>query len=125
MDRGRFEELVARAVEGLPAEFRKRLENVDVVVEDLPSPEQLRKAGIEHGYTLLGLYEGIPLTRRDAGYNLVVPDRITVFQRTIEAKCGQKESMIEQEIRRVIQHEIAHHFGIGDARLDELENKRR
>ncbi|MCR4394014.1 MAG: metallopeptidase family protein [Dehalococcoidales bacterium] len=123
MDRSKFEELVARAVEGLPAEFRERLDNVDVVVEDLPSREQLQKAGVGKGYTLLGLYEGIPLTRRDAGYNLVVPDRITVFQRTIEAKCGRKESAIEQEIRRVIQHEIAHHFGIGDARLQTFEKR--
>ena len=120
MDRERFEWLVARAVESLPEEFRTKLENVDVVVEDWPTQSQLAKAGLGRGQTLLGLYQGVPLTRRGRHYGLVAPDKITIFQKPIEAKCGF-EAEIVAEIQRVVRHEIAHHFGIGDARLRQLE----
>jgi predicted Zn-dependent protease with MMP-like domain len=73
---------------------------------------------------LLGLYEGVPQTKRDRGYSMVLPDRITIFQKPIEAIC-RSESEVEREIRRVVQHEIAHHFGIGEARLGEIERRRR
>jgi predicted Zn-dependent protease with MMP-like domain len=120
MDRERFEWLVARAVESLPEEFRTKLENVDVVVEDWPTQSQLAKAGLRRGQTLLGLYQGVPLTKRGRHYGLVAPDKITVFQGSIEAKYGF-ETEIVAEIQRVVRHEIAHHFGIGDARLEQLE----
>ena len=120
MDRERFEWLVARAVENLPEEFRTKLENVDVVVEDWPTQAQLPKAGLRRGQTLLGLYQGVPLTKRGRHYGLVAPDKITIFQKPIEAKC-RFEAEIIAEIQRVVQHEIAHHFGIGDARLRQLE----
>lgn len=120
-----FEKLVAQAVEALPVEFQERLENVDVVVEDFPSPSQIRQAGLGHGYTLLGLYEGVPLTLRTSHYGLVPPDKITIFQKTIEAKCRSASEMeIKSEIQKVVRHEIAHHFGIGDARLKEIEDGR-
>ncbi|MFC2063420.1 metallopeptidase family protein, partial [Chloroflexota bacterium] len=97
-----------------------RLENIDVVVEDYPTREQLSSVRVRRGRNLLGLYEGVPLTLRSAHYGLVPPDKITVFQRSIENKCrGDVE--ITAEIRRVVRHEIAHHFGIGDARLEEIE----
>jgi predicted Zn-dependent protease with MMP-like domain len=125
MERERFEKLVAQAVEALPDEFREKLENIDVVVEDLPSQYQLRKARLGKGYTLLGLYEGVPLTQRYSNYGMVPPDKITIFQKTIENKCFSADEMdIEAEIRKVVLHEIAHHFGIGDARLDEIEKER-
>jgi predicted Zn-dependent protease with MMP-like domain len=120
MDRERFEWLVARAVESLPEEFRTKLENVDVVVEAWPTQAQLAKAGLRRGQTLLGLYQGVPLTKRGRHYGLVAPDKITIFQKPIEAKC-RFETEIIAEIQRVVQHEIAHHFGIGDARLRQLE----
>ena len=82
MNKAQFEELVARAVEDLPAEFQEKLENIDIVVEDFPSRSQLRFAG--KGNTLLGLYEGVPLTQRTSNYGLVAPDKITIFQKTIE-----------------------------------------
>ena len=124
MDKDRFETLVAQALETLPAEFQERLENVDVVVEDLPSHIQMRSAGIGKGYTLLGLYEGVPLTKRTSSYGMVTPDKITIFQKTIESKCGETNyTSIQSEIRKVVFHEIAHHFGIGDARLKELEEE--
>ncbi len=120
MDRERFEWLVARAVESLPEEFRTKLENVDVVVEALPTKSQLAKAGLRRGQTLLGLYQGVPLTKRGRHYGLVAPDKITIFQKPIEAKC-RFEAEIIAEIQRVVRHEIAHHFGSDDARLRQLE----
>ena len=120
MDRERFQWLVARAIETLPDEFTDRLENIDVVVEDSPTQSQIARAGLGRGQTLLGLYEGVPLTRRGAHYGLVPPDKITIFQKPIEAKC-RDDARVTTEIQRVVQHEIAHHFGIGDARLEQIE----
>ncbi len=120
MDRERFEWLVARAVEALPDEFITRLENIDVVVEDYPTRSQLASVGLRRGETLLGLYEGVPLTKRGAHYGLVPPDKITIFKKSIEAKYRYNAEIIG-EIQRVVQHEIAHHFGIGDARLEQIE----
>ena len=120
MDREKFEWLVAKAVDSLPDEFSTKLENIDVVVEEQPTPNQLAEVGLKRGETLLGLYQGVPLTKRGRHYGLVVPDKITIFQKPIEAKC-RYDAEIMTEIRRVVQHEIAHHFGIGDARLRQLE----
>ena len=119
MDRQRFEQLVAKAVDSLPEEFHTRLENVDVVVEDQPTPQQLEELGEERGETLLGLYEGVPLTKRSRYYGMVVPDKITIFQKPIESQC-RNDARIIAEVRRVVLHEIAHHFGISDARLRQL-----
>ena len=120
MDRQRFEWLVATAVDSLPEEFGTKLENIDVVVEDWPTQGQLAEARLRRGRTLLGLYEGVPRTRRSSHYGLVPPDKITIFQKPIEAKCSSNAE-ITVEIQRVVQHEIAHHLGIGDARLRQIE----
>jgi len=119
MDRERFEELVAMAVDSLPEEFLSKLENIDVVVEDWPTFDQMARAGLKDSETLLGLYEGVPLTMRSSLYGLV-PDKITIFRRPIEAKCRYVDQ-ISAEVQRVVRHEIAHHFGIGDARLEQIE----
>jgi predicted Zn-dependent protease with MMP-like domain len=124
MDRARFEQLVSMAVGVLPDEFAAKLENIDVVVQDWPTVDQLRRVGLKHGQTLLGLYEGVPLTKRGHHYGLVPPDKITIFQKPIEAKCGQLDTEIASEIAGVVKHEIAHHFGISDARLDQIEKER-
>ena len=124
MDRERFEQLVVQVVESLPEEFRERLENVDVVVEDRPPPEKLRSAGVRRGDTLLGLYEGIPQTSRGAHYGMVMPDIITIFKEPIESRC-RTDAAVKNEIQDVVLHEIAHHFGISDARLSELKKRRR
>lgn len=121
MNRARFEALVAEAVESLPEEFLVNLENVDVVVEDAPTAAQLARAG--RGMTLLGLYEGVPHTERTRGYNMVLPDRITIFQRPIEAVSRSERDMVD-EIQRVVRHEIAHHFGLDDEALDDIEDDR-
>ena len=109
------------ALAELPAEFQRRLENVDVVVQDYPSPRQL--AGVRRGMTLLGLYEGVPQTRRTRSYGMVPPDRITIFQKPIEAK-WRGEDEIAKEVRRVVLHELAHHFGLGDELLNTIESER-
>ena len=124
MEKQAFELLVAEAIAGLPDEFRDKLENLDVVVEDRPMLSQLNDMKLQRGETLLGLYEGVPQTRRGRSYGLVPPDKITVFQKPIEAKCRRDNTDIADEVRRVIQHEIAHHFGIGDARLREIEEEK-
>ena len=118
-----FEDLLVRALSELPLEFQDKLENVDIIVEERPSREQLLESGLEHDVELLGLYEGLPHTERTRWYHMVLPDRITLFQEPIEAKCRSKEEIAE-EIRRVLCHEIAHHFGIDDDRLDVIENEK-
>ena len=112
--------MVARVVEDLPEEFLTRLQNIDVVVESHPTPGQLDRAGLRHSQTLLGLYEGVPQTKRGSHYGLVLPDKITIFQKPIEARCRHGIE-ITAEIQRVVKHEIAHHFGISDTRLQQIE----
>ncbi|HSW56838.1 MAG TPA: metallopeptidase family protein [Dehalococcoidales bacterium] len=123
MNRERFESLVARAVEALPEEFHQRLENIDVVVEDYPTRTQIGENQKGKDFILLGLYEGIPLTERDNHYGMVVPDKITIFQKNFELLYGADDFLIQKEIGKVVRHEVAHHFGISDERLDELEGR--
>lgn len=120
MDRERFETLVTRVIEDLPEEFLTRLHNIDIVVEDRPSRDQLERTGLGYDETLLGLYEGIPQTERGSYYGLVTPDKITIFRKPIEASCRHDTEIIA-EIQRVVKHEIAHHFGISDAKLTQIE----
>jgi predicted Zn-dependent protease with MMP-like domain len=121
MQREKFEELVADAVSGLPAEFREMLDNVEIFVEDWPSRQQLKDVGLKDKYELMGLYEGTPITHRDQGYNLVLPDRITIFQKPLEAQCGSAAE-IKREIVNTVKHEIAHYFGLDEDRLQAIEN---
>ena len=120
MDTERFRWLVARAVEDLPEEFLTKLENIDVVVESRLTSSELKRAGLRSYNALLGLYEGVPQTKRGRHYGLVPPDKITIFQKPIEAIC-KDDSEITAEIQKVVAHEIAHHFGISDARLHQIE----
>jgi predicted Zn-dependent protease with MMP-like domain len=120
MLRERFEELVAKAVDDLPEEFRAGLENVDVVVQDRPDRRQLTRIG--RRMVLLGLYEGVPQAKRTQGYGMVLPDRIVIFQKPIENRC-HSEAEVEAEIVRVVRHEIAHHFGLDEEELRRIEAK--
>ncbi len=124
MERKRFEELLLKAVNGLPQEFQEKLDNVDIVVEDLPGSRQARKLRLRQGSDLLGLYEGVPQTIRGQSYNLVLPDKITLFQKSIELICNS-DSEVEVEIASVLKHEIAHHFGINDETLRKIEKRQR
>ena len=119
MARVAFERLVARALDGIPEPFRSRLENVGVVVEDYPSRRILRDLGLPPGQTLLGLYDGIPLTARGESYNLVPPDRIIIFRLPILQMCNSPEEVVDQ-VRRTVLHEVAHFYGIGDAELNQM-----
>ena len=117
--RAQFELLVEEALRGIPEFFRSRLENVAVVVEERPSPDQLADLGMSRRDTLLGLYEGIPITERGDWYNLVIPDRITLFRRPIVAMCRSAEEVREQ-VRLTVLHEVAHFYGISDEELDRM-----
>ena len=107
-----------RAIEELPAAFLERMDNVDVVVEDWATRDQLIGSGLDESELLLGLYEGIPLPDR-YDYNLVLPDKITLFQRAIESVCASDEEVVS-EVRVTVVHEVAHHFGIDDEALHEM-----
>ncbi len=113
-----------QALDTVPDEIAQRIDNVDVEVQDWPSNLQLTSARVPQGRTLLGLYQGIPLTKRTSGYNLVAPDRITIFQGPIERVAHDDADLIDR-VRDVVVHEVAHHFGISDARLSEIEAERR
>ena len=104
----RFEEMVAAALDGLPEDLGRLMRNVAVTVEHGPGPRGL-----------LGLYQGVPLTSRGANYAGVLPDRITIYRLAICAICRTEDEVVGQ-VRRTVVHEVAHHFGISDARLDEL-----
>lgn len=114
-----FEEVVAEALDELPAEIAEAMSNVSVFVEPWPSRETLEKMGLGNRFELLGLYEGVPLNRRNTSYSAVLPDRITIFQGPIEAMRGGRAAL-KDEIKSVVVHEIAHHFGIGEKRIREL-----
>lgn len=124
MDREAFEELVTEAIDSLPEEFAEALDNVSVVVQDWPSRRQISAMRLRSRWALLGLYEGIPQTSRGDGYNMVLPDRITLFRKPIEAQCRTKEQ-VRRAVQDTVKHEIAHHFGISDARLRQLESEKR
>ena len=111
MDEIEFEQSVEEALESLPADLRGFMSNVAVVVEEEPPA----------GLPLLGLYQGVPLTRRGSAYAGVPPDKITIYRGPLERRYGGDRARLSREIRRVVLHEVAHHFGIGDERLRELD----
>lgn len=118
----KFEQIVVQAVSSMPCEFQDLLENVDICIEDWPTRRQLKSVGLTSKYDLLGLYEGTPRTARDQNYNLVLPDKITIFQKPIEAQCSN-ESELKEEIIRTVKHEVAHYFGIDDERLSQIDDE--
>jgi predicted Zn-dependent protease with MMP-like domain len=123
MEREEFERLVLKAVDELPEEFREKLDNVDIVVEDLPGPSQTGRLRLRSPLQLLGLYEGVPAIKRGSAYSMVPPDKITLFKKSIEYKC-RISGQIEREIGRVLRHEIAHHFGYDEKTLRRIERER-
>ena len=120
MRRNDFARLVERALRRLPPQFGQRLDNVAIVIKRAPSQRRLERLGVPSGDTLLGVYEGIALPDRAAGYNMAVPDQIIIFREPIEDKCDGDPDKIVQEVERTVIHEIAHYFGIGDAELEEM-----
>lgn len=109
MDQEAFHQLVLRSIKKLPKFFRKKMENVEIVIEDEPVPQK----------TLLGLYQGIPLKLRGSWYGNVLPDKITLFQRNIEGQC-RNETEIEKLVNEVLIHEIGHYFGFDEEDLQDI-----
>ena len=117
-----FDQLITRAMDELPQEYIRRLDNVAIVQADEPSEEQKIKMRLDDNHLLLGLYEGIPLTQRGAGYTFVLPDKITLFKHPILAVSRTPEQLFAQ-IKRTLWHEIAHFYGLNHARIDELQRR--
>jgi len=120
--RKEFEELVVLALRKLPKFFKKKMKNVDVVVEDRASRDLLSEIGLQSPLELLGLYQGIPLDRRGFYYGNVLPDKITLFQIPIESICQTREE-IEEKVKEVVIHEVGHYFGLDDEKLREIEEE--
>ncbi len=117
-----FHRLVEEALHSLPEPIRERIDNVAVVVEEWPARGKLVSLGYDPERDLLGLYEGVPQPQRGAGYHLAVPDRITIYRQAILDEVGDgDEEAIVREVRQTVIHEVAHHFGIGDAELERIE----
>ena len=106
-----FEDYTQDALDSLPSDLSARMSNVEIVVEDEPPA----------GQRLLGLYQGVPLTQRGSNYGGVLPDKITIYRRPLIRLFGRDPDRLRREVRRVVLHEIAHHFGISDERLIEID----
>lgn len=115
-----FDRLISKAMNELPQEYIKGLDNVAILYADEPDEYQQQKAHLSEGHILLGLYEGIPLTKRGAGYTFVLPDKITLFKLPILAVVRNEEELFEQ-IKRTLWHEIAHYYGLDHDRIHSLE----
>lgn len=136
----KFEKLVKEGIEDIPERFLKKLDNVDIVIEDMPTLYQLRKLRVRENSLIFGLYEGVPQTKRE-NYGQVLPDKITIFQKPIERVARSSVAdeasshlhasldlrlarVIKEIVKNTVWHEIAHHFGIDEKGIRELELKR-
>lgn len=120
-----FERLIVEALTALPLRVREAMENVAIVIEQEPRRKKPSETGVKRHEVLLGLYEGIPLIRRDSGYFGVLPDKITLFQKPIEELSGGDSNKLKKLVAEVVWHEIGHHFGLGDREISILEKKRK
>jgi predicted Zn-dependent protease with MMP-like domain len=123
VNKEKFEDLVNEAIKTIPKKFLDRLSNVDVCVENEPSPFQLQKLRMRKGSLLFGLYEGIPQTGR-GNYAQVLPDKITIFKNSIE-KVARSDDDIKIIVKNTVWHEIAHHFGLNEEEVRRAERKRK
>ncbi len=119
MERKEFRRLVREAVAEIPEDLLRNVQNVDIVIERRPTARDRKVSGIGPRSLLLGLYHGIPITKRGAYYNLTAPDKISIYQEHIEAICANDDEVREQ-VRKTVLHELGHYFGIDDDRLHEL-----
>jgi predicted Zn-dependent protease with MMP-like domain len=117
-----FEKLVERAIMALPRHIRNKIENVAILIEKRPSSEQLQETGTKIGDSLLGLYEGIPQTTWGRNFSGRLPDKITIFQESIEKLACSPEEVAEL-VKYTVWHEIAHHFGFDEPRIRQIEKK--
>ncbi|MBI5466354.1 MAG: metallopeptidase family protein [Candidatus Kerfeldbacteria bacterium] len=119
-----FEQIVSHALANTQPKFLRQLNNVAVVIADEPTPAQRQELKLRKGETLYGVYEGVPQTRRGTGYSGVLPDKITIFRRPIESQ-ARSVAEIEELVRQTVWHELAHHFGLDEARVRRSEIRRR
>ena len=122
MDRQQFEKHVAEALASIPRRFRDAMNNIAIVVEDEPSPEVLEEMEIEPPDTLLGLYQGTPLTERRWDYGNTLPDRVLIFQGPHERESDDEDDLVVA-IAETLIHEIGHYFGLSEEEIEEIEEK--
>jgi len=141
MNQKKFEEIVKEGIKDIPERFLEKLDNVDIVIEDTPTPYQLRKLRAKENSLIFGLYEGVPQTKRWQ-YGQVLPDKITIFQKPIERVARSSivdetsshlhasldlrlARVIKEIVKNTVWHEIAHHFGMDEKKVREVENRRK
>jgi len=135
LNREEFEKIVVEGIEAIPKKFLRKLDNVAIVIEDKPTPVQKKKlnpytntigvgVNIHPGWTLFGLYEGVPQLERGANYSAALSDKITIFQKPIEEEAANEKDL-KEIVKHTIWHVIAHHFGMDEARVRQAEIKRR
>jgi len=122
MNKEKFEQLVKQGIGAIPKKFLEKLDNVDIIIEDEPTEEQMRKLNLRREVKLFGLYEGVPQTKR-RHYTWVMPDKITIFQKPIESVYSTDEE-IKEQVKKTVWHEIAHHFGMGEERVRRVERRK-
>lgn len=121
MNIDQFTAAVDEALAAIPERIRKNMSNVALVIEDQPRPARPGEFGINGRGVLLGLYQGVPLTRRGSNYTFVLPDKITLFQHTIEAIAGPDEQAVKKLIKETVWHEVAHHLGMNENQVRKWE----
>jgi predicted Zn-dependent protease with MMP-like domain len=117
MDRQNFESLVYEALKDIPKELKKKMENIEIVIEDWAREKGLPQKRSQ-GSTYLGLYQGVPLSKRGPYYSFILPDKITLFQKAIESISANREEL-KETVRKVVIHEIGHHFGLNEKQLSD------
>jgi predicted Zn-dependent protease with MMP-like domain len=124
MTQDEFKQIVAEGINVIPLQFLQKLNNVAIVIEDEPTPAQKKKLMIRQGLSLFGLYEGVPQSTRGINYNAVLPDKITIFQKSIESAARNNEE-IKEIVKNTVWHEIAHHFGMNEKEVHQAEIRRK
>lgn len=114
-----FESMVIEAIDGLPPEFKDRIANLDFTIEEWARPDDVVRTGTPRGATLLGVYRGVPLTRRGSGYHMTLPDTIVIFRGPL-TRMARDEDDLRKRVTHVVRHEVGHYFGISDDRLREI-----
>jgi len=121
MTRSQFDALVREAMRSIPRRFRERMQNVEILVEEAPDQAVLADMGFEPDEVVFGLYQGTPLTERQWGHGNALPDRITIYQRSLEEECESEDELFE-EICLTLIHEAGHYFGLSEQEIQEAED---